>query len=181
MKNLISSLLCIGVMGCARTDIYYPSNGKDVVIDERGHVSRHHNRAVVLNGSDSLGNTVIDVTNNGVRFASAGGIDNSTSTKEGYRTVRHGVGTAALTALGAVALGEASAAYGANQAQVATSNSAASSAAASQTATRGATAVQLSRIHEGAALKAAEAAKALPAAGSTINSVVPSVVTPIVP
>ena len=61
MKKLI--IAAMAMTGCARTDIYYPSNGKDVVYDEKGRASRYHNRAVVLNGSDSLGNTVVEVTN----------------------------------------------------------------------------------------------------------------------
>lgn len=139
---------------CARTDIYYPSSGKDVVIDERGRVSRHHNRAVVLNGSDSLGNTIVEVTRNGVRYASAGGIDNSTSTREGYRTVRYGIAAAAWAAGATAVASQAASAYNANQAQVGVSNAAASRAAAS-------------------------AVQPLPAAGSTINATIPATVVPV--
>lgn len=157
---------------CARTDIYYPYAGFDGKNGPPGG-----GRAVVLNGSDSLGNTVIDVTRNGVRFASAGGIDNSTSTREGYRTLRHGITAGALAAVGVVGLQEASAAYSANQAAAASSNVAASKASAATTAAKAATTVKLAEIQ--AAKEAAAAA--IPAAGSTIPSVIPSVVTPVVP
>lgn len=171
----LAMFLPIVLAACARTDIYYPSNGKDVVVDERGRVSRHHNRAVVLNGSDSLGNTVIEVTNGGVRYASAGGIDNSTSTREGYRTIRFGIAAAAWTAGALGVASQAANAYGANQASAATSNVAASKAAAATAASKNATTVRLAEI---AAAEAA-AAKALPAAGATIPAVVPAVVTPV--
>jgi hypothetical protein len=142
------------ICSCARTDIYYPSNGKDVVVDERGHVSRHHNRAVVLNGSDALGNTVVEVTHNGVRFASAGGIDNSTSTREGYRTVRFGIAAAAWAAGAVGVAGAANSAYQAQQASQTTSNVAASNAAAA-------------------------AVKPLPSVGSTIPAQTQAVVVPV--
>ena len=178
---IIPALLC----SCARTDIYYPyavsynSDGKSVVPPGGG-------RAVVLNGSDALGNTVIDVTAGGVRLSSAGGIDNSTSTGMGYRTIRHAVGAAAWAA-GAVGVASiASNAYGANQAANATSNVAASKAAAAAAASNNATKVSLAQIaaqesaaSQQAAAAAAAASKALPAAGSTIPAVVPAVVTPV--
>jgi hypothetical protein len=174
-------VVCILSVGCARMDVYYPSNGKEVVYDERGRVSRHHNRAVVLNGTDSLGNTVIDVTNGGVRIASAGGFDNSTSTKEGYRTVRYGIAAAAWTAGAAVVAGQAANAYGANQAASATSNAAASKASAAAAASKSAETIRLAEIAAAKEAAAAAAARAVPAAGSTIQSTIPSVVTPVVP
>ena len=184
--KLATAGLCL--CSCARTDIYYPSNGKDVVYDERGRVSRHHNRAVVLNGSDALGNTVIDVTTGGVRLSSAGGIDNSTSNREGYRTVRYGIGAAAIVAGTAVVASQAANAYGSNQAANASSNVAASRAAAATAASRNATTIRLAEIAAAkdaaaasAAAQAAAAAKAIPAAGSTIPAVVPAVVTPVAP
>ena len=67
-------------------------------MDERGRVSRPHGRAVVLNGSDSLGATRIRITSNSLEFSNLGGIDNSTSTREGYRTVRYGIGAATIAA-----------------------------------------------------------------------------------
>ena len=162
--------------GCGRVDVYYPSDGKSVMVDDRGRVNRGHGRAVVLNGTDSLGNTVIDVTRNGVRLASAGGLDSSTTTLGWQRTIRHGVGAAAWAA-GAVGVASvASNAYQANQAAAATSNAAASKAAASTTATKAATTVRLAEIQ--AAKEAAAAA--VPAAGSTIQSTIPSVVTPVI-
>jgi hypothetical protein len=60
-------------MGCARTDFYYPSDGKATVVDEHGHVSRPHNRAIVLNGSDSLGATHVKITGNSLEFDNQGG------------------------------------------------------------------------------------------------------------
>jgi hypothetical protein len=140
---------------CARTDFYYPSNGKDVVVDERGRPHRAHGRAIVLNGSDSLGATHVRITSNSLEFSNQGGIDNSTSTREGYRTVRHGVTAGALTAVGVVGLQEAGAAYSANQATTRASNAAASKASA------------------------AAASRALPAGGSTIRAVVPATVVPV--
>jgi hypothetical protein len=186
MVSLAAATVCL--CSCARTDVYYPSNGKDVVYDERGRPFRHHNRAVVLNGSDALGNTVIDVTSGGVRLSSAGGIDNSTSTREGYRTARFGIAAAAWAA-GAVGVANvASNAYGANQAASATSNAAASRAAAAAAVSKNATAVRLAEIAAAkeaaaasAAAQAAQAARAIPAAGSTIPSIIPSTVTPVVP
>lgn len=169
---LAASLAC----GCARTDIYYPYSGFDGKSGPPGG-----GRAVVLNGSDSLGNTIIDVHPGGVRFASAGGIDNSTSTREGYRTVRHAVGTAATAAVLGIGLSQAANAYSANQAATATSNAAASKAAASTAASKGATTVKLAEIAAQKEAAAALAAKAIPAAGSTIPSTIPAVVTPVVP
>jgi hypothetical protein len=166
------------MMSCARTDIYYPGDGK-AVIDERGRAHIPHNRAVVLNGSDSLGHTSVEVTRNGVRFASAGGIDNSTSTREGYRTVRYGIGAAAIVAGTGIVAHEAAAAYGSNQAASSASNVAASKSASSQAATQAATRVQLAEIQARSAAHAINAAKAVPAAGSTINAVIPATVVPV--
>lgn len=186
MTKTLATVLRVVVMAsmlpaCARMDVYYPSNGKDVVVDDRGRVSRHHNRAVVLNGTDSLGNTVIDVTNGGVRIASAGGFDNSTSTREGYRTIRYGIGAAAIVAGTGIVASEAASAYGANQAASATSNVAASRASAATAASKSATTIRLAEIQAAKEAAAAAAARAIPAAGSTIPSTIPSVVTPVVP
>lgn len=179
---LLLPILLLGA--CARTDIFYPSNGKDVVIDERGHAHRPHGRAVVLNGSDALGNTVVEVTSNGVRLSAAGGIDNSTSTGMGYRSLRYGIGAAAWAA-GAVGVANVAAnAYGANQAAAATSNAAASKAGAATAASNNATTIRLAEIaaaEKAAAAAAAKAPAVIPAAGSTIPSIIPSVVTPVAP
>jgi hypothetical protein len=177
----------LSLCSCARTDIYYPyaasydSDGKSVVPPGGG-------RAVVLNGSDALGNTVVEVTGNGVRLSSAGGIDNSTSTREGYRTVRYGIGAAAIVAGTAVVAGQAANAYGSNQAASATSNQAASRAAAATAVSKNATTVRLAEIAAAkdaaaaqAAAQAAAASRAIPAAGSTIPAVVPAVITPVAP
>jgi hypothetical protein len=169
------ALVAILGVGCGRVDVYYPyaggynSDGKSVVPPGGG-------RAVVLNGTDALGNTVIDVTSNGVRLAAAGGLDNSTSTREGYRTLRYGIGAAAWAA-GAVGVANVAAnAYGANQAANATSNAAASRAAAATAASRNATTVRLAEI--AAAKEAATAAaQAPPAAGSVIPAIIPATVT----
>lgn len=163
---------------CARVDVYYPSDGKDVVIDDRGRPHRGHGRALVLNGTDSLGNTVIDVTRNGVRFASAGGLDSSTTTLGWQRTIRHGVGTAAGAAVLGIGLSQAANAYSANQAQVGVSSAAASRAAAATAASKSATTIKLAEIAAAKEAAAAAAAKALPAAGSTIQATIPAVVTP---
>jgi hypothetical protein len=170
MLKMLPSLVIVALTSCARTDIYYPYGGGDgkSVVPGGG-------RAVVLNGSDSLGNTVIEVSSHGVRYASAGGIDNSTSTREGYRTVRYGIGAAAWAA-GAVGVANVAAnAYGANQAAAATSNAAASKAGAATAASNNATTIRLAEI----AAQEAAAAKALPAAGTTIQAVTPAVVTPV--
>ena len=173
------------LFGCARTDLYYPSNGKDVITDERGRSYHPHNRAVVLNGTDSLGSTSIDITRDGLHFASAGGIDNSTSTRAGYRTARYGAGAAVTAVLGVTAINAASSAYGANQAQVASSNASAAKASAANAAAKGSTA-KLPQV--GSTIPAqtqatvsvpAAPAPAIPAAGSTINATVPATVTPI--
>jgi hypothetical protein len=173
-------LVLLVLASCARTDFYYPGSGKEVIVDERGHVSRPHNRAIVLNGSDSLGGTHIRITSNSLEFSNQGGIDNSTSTREGYRTLRYGIGAAAWAA-GAVGVASvASHAYNANQAAAATSNAAASRASAAAAASKSATTIRLAEIQ--AAKEAAQAAAiAPPAAGSVIPSIIPSTVTPVVP
>ena len=159
-------------IGCARTWINYPPQ----VVNGRDGVSRSvASRAIELNGSDALGATEIEVTRGGVRFASSGGIDNSTSTKAGYRTVRHAVTTAGTVAGIAIPAMAASSAYRAEQAAAATSSAAASKSAASQAATSSATTVRLAEIQ--AAKEAAAAA--VPAAGSTIQSTIPATVVPI--
>lgn len=179
MKLLLLPLLVIIGGGCARTDIYYPfaGDGKSVV---------GGGRAVVLNGTDSLGHTEVEVTSGGVRYLAAGGVDNSTSTKEGYRTARYGAAAAAWTAGAAVVASQAASAYGANQAAASSSNVAASRSAAAVAASKNATTVRLAEIaaQKEAAAAAANAAtnaasKALPAAGSTINAVTPATVVPV--
>jgi hypothetical protein len=184
--KLTAALLCLAMGACARTDIYWPPDGKSVVYDERGRPSRAHGRAIVLNGSDALGSTHIRLAGNTLEFSTAGGIDNSTSTGMGYRTLRYGIGAAAWAA-GAVGVANVAAnAYGANQAAAATSNAAASKAAAATAVSKNATTIRLAEIAAAkeaaaasAAAQAAAAARALPAAGSTIPSVIPSVVTPV--
>jgi hypothetical protein len=150
MKTITILLIPIISFGCARTWINYPPK---IVTGKDGVTRSVASRAIELNGSDALGATNIEVTRNGVRFASAGGIDNSTSTREGYRTVRYGISTAGTAAGAYFALQ----AYAANQAANAASSVAASKAAAAT----------------------ATASKALPAAGSTINATVPATVVPI--
>lgn len=159
-------------LGCARTFMNYPPQ-----VDQRTG-KLYAARAIELNGSDSLGATEIEVTNHGVRYVSAGGIDNSTSTKEGYRTVRHGVTAATTVATAAYAYG----AYAAQQAASSASNTAASRAAGAAAVSKNATTVKLAEIaaQEKAAQAAAQAAgQALPAAGSTINAVTPATVVPV--
>ena len=170
-------LLPLALAACGRVDVYYPSIGG---FDGKSGPTPGGGRAVVLNGTDSLGNTVIDVTSNGVRLASAGGLDNSTATREGYRTLRYGIGAASWVAGGAIVAGAASSAYNANQAASATSNVAASRAGAAAVASRNATTIRLAEI-AAAERAAAAAAAAPPAAGSVIPAVIPSTVTPIVP
>ena len=141
----LTALLALSLGACARVDVYYPAYG-----DERPQ------RAVVLNGTDSLGDTVINVTSDGVRLSSAGGLDNSTSTREGYRTVRFGIAAASWAAGSVAVANQAANAYNANQAASSASNVAASRAAA-----------------------AAAARNAIPAAGSTIQATVPATVVPV--
>lgn len=171
---------------CARSDFYYPSNGKDVVIDNAGRPHYPQNRAVVLNGSDSLGATRVRITANSIEFANQGGIDNSTSTAAGYRTVRYGVGAAVTAATVGIVASQAASAYGANQAAASASNVAASRAAAATATAKGATTVRLAEIAAAkeaaaaqAAAQAAAAAKALPAAGSVIPAQIPATVVPV--
>lgn len=178
-------VLAVAMGACARTDVYYPYTGGD--FDGKSVRPPGGGRAVVLNGSDALGNTVVEVTGNGVRLSSAGGIDNSTATGMGYRTLRYGIGAAAWAA-GAVGVANVAAnAYGANQAAASTSNVAASRAAAATAASKSATTIRLAEIQAAkeaaqaaSAAQAAAAARAIPAAGSTIPAVVPAVVTPVV-
>ena len=167
-------------------DFYYPSDGKSVVVDDRGHVNRAHNRALVLNGTDSLGSTSVDITRNGLHFASAGGIDNSTSTRAGYRTARYGAGAAVTAVLGVAAINAASSAYGANQAQVASSNASAAKLGAANAAAK-ASAAKLPVVGTSipaqttATVTVPVAPATVPAAGSTINAVVPATVVPVAP
>lgn len=145
-------LIPIISFGCARTWVNYPP---ELVTGKDGVTRSVASRALELNGSDSLGATDISVTRDGVKFASAGGIDNSTSTKEGYDTIRHGVTAAGTIATAGFAYGS----YVANQNAAAASSVAASKASATSAA--------------------AASRAAAPAAGSTINAITPAIVTPI--
>jgi hypothetical protein len=100
------SILLIPVLafGCARTWVNYPPQ---LVTDKDGTTKSVASRAFELNGSDSLGATEIEVTRDGVKYTSAGGIDNSTSTKEGYSFGKHGITAGATVAT----VGFAAAAY----------------------------------------------------------------------
>jgi hypothetical protein len=108
-------------------------------------------RAAEFNGSDLVGGTTISVSHSGVRVAAAGGINNSVSTAEGYRTARFGAGVVGIVSGLGIVTHAAQVAYGANQAQVATTNAA-----------------------RAAAVKSAP----LPAVGSTIPAQTQAVVTP---
>ena len=163
---------------CARTDLYYPSNRKEVIIDERGRVNRHHNRAVVLNGSDSLGATTIRITSNSLEFSNQGGIDNSTSTKEGHRTIRHGVTAGALAAVGVAGINAASSSASANQAATATSNAAARRPEPPPPRAR---APRRFVCRDRRRRSCRQSRRRRSGAGSTIPSIIPSVVTPVVP
>jgi hypothetical protein len=134
---------------CARNWINYPPH---IVDDGRGGQRVISSRAVEFNGSDLIGGTTIGVSHSGVRVAADGGINNSVSTAEGYRTVRYGTGAIAIISGLGIVTHAAQVAYGANQAQVATTNAA-----------------------RAAAVKPAP----LPAAGSTINAITPATVVPV--
>ena len=176
MKQIVASIVIVTYCcSCGRVDVYYPSNGKDVVVDEKGRVSRHHNRAVVLNGADALGNTSIEVSNSGVRLASAGGLDTSTTTIGWQRTIRFGIAAAAWAAGAAAVANTAANAYSARS-------------SAAEVAGQNATRIRLAEIAAGEraaaaaqAAQAAAAARAIPAAGSTIPSIIPSTVVPVAP
>ena len=99
---------------------------------------------------------MITVSNDGVRIAIEGGIDNSTSTKEWSRTTRAGITAATTISLAAAA----ASAYASEQAASSASNVAASRAAAATAASKNAQAVRLAEIEA--------AGRALPAAGSVI-------------
>jgi hypothetical protein len=189
MKQIVASIVIVTYCcSCGRVDVYYPSDGKSVVVDDKGRPHRAHNRAVVLNGADALGNTSIEVHRDGVRLASAGGLDTSTTTIGWQRTIRFGIAAAAWAA-GAVGVANTAAnAYNANQGASATSNVAASRAGSAAAVSRNATQIRLAEIAAGEraaaaaqAAQAAAAARAIPAAGSTIPSIIPSVVTPVAP
>jgi hypothetical protein len=138
------AILCLACLltGCARAWVNYPPQ----VDPATGKV--YAARAVEFNGADVLGGTVVTVTNNSVRVSSEGGVDTSTSTREGYRTARAGI--TAATTLGLA--GAAAAAYGSEQSAVAASNVAASRAAAATAASRNATTVRLAEIEAARAL-----------------------------
>lgn len=150
MKVLLVLLSLSLSLGCARTWVNYPP---ETVTDSEGRTTSTARRAIELNGSDSLGATEISVTRDGVKYTSAGGIDNSTSTKAGYHTAEHGITT--LGTLGVA--GIAGASYVAGQ--------------------KAATATGIATTKAGVA--ATKAATALPAAGSTINATVPATIVPI--
>ena len=135
---------------CARNWVNYPPS---VVSDGKGGERVIAARAAEFNGSDIIGGTAIDVSNTGVHISANGGINNTIATAEGYRTVRYGVGAAATVATTQILASQAANAYAANQAAAATSSRAAAAASA--------------------------ATKLPPAAGSTINAIVPAKVTPI--
>jgi hypothetical protein len=111
-------------------------------------------RAAEFNGSDLIGGTVINVTEGGVHIAAEGGVNNSVSTAEGYRTARYGIGAVAIVATTGIVAGQAANAYGAHQATQQANARAAAAAAASKPAP-------------------------LPAAGSTINAITPATVVPV--
>jgi len=85
--GMVSVVFALSI-GCARTWVNYPP---ETTTDSEGRTRTTAARAIELNGSDSLGATDIEVTRNGVRYSSAGGIDNSTSTKLGYDFGKHSV------------------------------------------------------------------------------------------
>lgn len=171
MKFLASILALTLTLGCARTWVNYPPGmvqGKD------GTTRQVAARALELNGSDALGHTEFEVTSGGVRFVAAGGIDNSTSTKEGYRTVRHGVGTAGAVATAGLLAGAAQSAHQAQSASNVAQSKAQSATAIA--AGKDATAIRLAQI----AAREKAAGAALPLAGSTIPAQVPAEVIPVV-
>lgn len=145
----VAILLCCTPMGCARAWLNYPPS---VVIDAKGGQHVVSARAAEFNGSDLIGNTSIEVTHGGVRVAAAGGVNNSISTAEGYRTARYAGGAIVTTVLGLGAINAAQTAYGANQAQVGVTNAA-----------------------RAAAVKSAP----LPSVGSTIPAQTQAIVTPL--
>ena len=164
MSSRLSAIIVLLLgTGCARSWINYPPQ----VDQATGKV--YSARAVELNGSDALGKTVITVSNDGVRIAIEGGIDNSTSTHEGYRTARAGITAATTISLAAAA----ASAYASEQAAASASNVAASRAAAATAASKNAQAVRLAEIEA--------AGRALPAAGSVIPAQVPATVVPVPP
>jgi len=98
--RILAALIALLVVGCARIWVNYPP---ETTTDSEGRTRSTAARAIELNGSDSLGATEIEVTRNGVRYTSAGGIDNSTSTKAGYDTVKHGITAGATLATAGIA------------------------------------------------------------------------------
>ena len=76
--------------GCASTTAYFPA---ETYLDDKGVMRSKAHKAIQLYG-DSLGATSFEVTRDRVRYAAAGGIDNSTTTgiiaRETGQTVRTG-------------------------------------------------------------------------------------------
>ena len=142
MTRLLAIIAVAALPGCARSWVNYPPQ----IDQSTGKV--YSARAVELNGSDALGRTVVTVSNDGVRIAIEGGIDNSTSTREGYRTARAGIAAATTISLAAAA----ASAYASEQAATSASNEAASRSAAAVEASRNATRVRLAEIEAAARL-----------------------------
>jgi hypothetical protein len=117
MKSHVA-LTTLLLTSCARNWVNYPPQTS---IDSQGRTHVIAARAAEFNGSDLNGDTVIEVTNSGVRVAALGGINNSISTAEGYRTARYGAGVIGWTV---GILGLAHTAAGASTANTASNNSA---------------------------------------------------------
>jgi hypothetical protein len=118
MKNIVATIALLPLMGCARNWVNYPPQ---IATDSQGRSHVVSARAAEFNGSDLNGDTVIDVTQNGVHVAALGGINNSVSTAEGYRTARYGAGVIGWTV---GILGLAHTAAGASTANTASNNAA---------------------------------------------------------
>lgn len=178
-------LVAFAFFSCARSDFFFPPDGKSVVTDERGRPRYYAHKAAVLNGVDSLGGTHVLITRNSLEFSNQGGLDASTTTRGWQRTIRYGAGAATTAVLGVTAINAASSAYGANQAQVAASNASAAKASAANAAAKGASSKlpqvgsQIPAQTQATVTVPAAPPAAIPAAGSTIQSTVPATVVPV--
>jgi hypothetical protein len=154
--RLVFPLIAFFCTSCARSWVNYPPQIVPGGIDENGRWRDGKviaARAAEFNGSDLIGGTVINVTRGGVHIAAEGGVNNSISTAEGYRTARYGIGATAIVATTGILAGQAANAYGAHQATQ-QANARAAAAAAAKPAP-------------------------LPSVGSTIPAQTQAVVTPV--
>ena len=111
------ALLAIAMSGCSSVTFYYPA---ETSLTERGEARVVSKKALQLYG-DSIGSTQVDITRNGLHYASAGGIDNSTTTgiiaRETSSVAKWGIGWGFSFGILKSLFGNAASSYAVNQAR----------------------------------------------------------------